>query len=57
MNNQEVKIGGGMSHIIKGIGSSTVKIVFSKIKLKHVKYVPSMKRNLISVGSNVGTRN
>ena len=34
-----------------GIGSATVNMEDGSIKLKSVKYVPSMRKNLVSVGA------
>ena len=47
----EMKTGGGESHAVVGQGNATVKTPTGEIKLKPVKYVPSMTRNLISVGA------
>ena len=47
----EVKTGGGESHAVMGQGSATVRTPTGEIKLKPVKYVPSMTKNLISVGA------
>ena len=47
----EVKIGGGESHAIHGTGTATVNTEDGSIKLKSVKYVPSMQKNLVSVGA------
>jgi hypothetical protein len=46
-----VKTGGGESHPVVGTGTSTLQTSAGEIKLDHVRYVPSMKRNLMSVGS------
>ena len=47
----EVKTGGGESHAIHGTGTTTVNTEDGSIKLKSVKYVPSMQKNLVSVGA------
>ena len=47
----EVKTGGGESHAVCGTGSATVNTEDGSIKLKSVKYVPSMRKNLVSVGA------
>ena len=36
---------------MKGTGTATVHIENGAIKLKSVKYVPSMKKNLLSIGA------
>jgi hypothetical protein len=48
---QEVRIAGGETHGIEGLGSSTVKTKTGEIKLINVKYVPSLTKNLVSVGA------
>ena len=48
---QEVKTGRGESHGVRGTGTSFVQTPSGVIKLNEVKYVPSMQKNLISVGS------
>jgi hypothetical protein len=53
----EVRSGGGESHAVKHTGSSTVRTNSGEIKLTNVKYVPSMKKNLMSVGAISDTRN
>ena len=47
----DVKTGGGESHPVRGTSSSTLCTTSGEIKLTNVRYVPSMKKNLISVGS------
>jgi len=47
----EIKTKGGEYHPIKGSGNATVKTESGTIKLKSVSYVPSMTKNLISVGA------
>ena len=47
----EVKTGGGESHPVHGIATSTLHTSTGEIKLENVRYVPSLKRNLASVGS------
>ena len=47
----EVKTGGGESHVIHGTGTATVNTEDGSIKLKSVKYIPSMQKNLVSVGA------
>ena len=39
---QEIKTGGGESHLVRGTGSATVQTESGAIKLKDVQYVPSM---------------
>ena len=51
----EIKTGGGESHHVKGTGTATVHTENGAIKLKLVKYVPSMKKNLLSVGAIADT--
>ena len=51
----EIKTRGGESHPVKGTGTTTVHIENGAIKLKSVKYVPSMKKNLLSVGAIADT--
>lgn len=46
-----MKIGGGESHPVHGIATSTLRTSTGEIKLENVRYVPSLKRNLASVGS------
>ena len=48
---REIKTGGGESHPVQGTGSATVQTNNGAIKLKSVKYVPSMTKNLISIGA------
>ena len=48
---REIRTGGGESHPIVSTGTSSVRTDSWEIKLSNVKYVPSMKKNLISVGS------
>ena len=48
----EIKTGGGESHPVQGTGTATVQTNNGAIKLKSVKYVPSMKKNLISRGNS-----
>jgi hypothetical protein len=48
---QEVRTGGGKPHTVRGTGTATVKTNSGEIKLTNVKYVPSMRKNLVSVGS------
>jgi hypothetical protein len=52
---QEIKTGGGESHSMKGTSTSTMRTNSGEIKLTNVKYVPNMKKNLISVGSITDT--
>jgi len=52
---QEVKTGGGEFHSVQGIGKASVKTSTHEIKLKNVKYIPSMRKNLISIGSITDT--
>ena len=47
----EIKTGGGESHAVAGTSSATVTTESGAIKLKSVKYVPSMQKNLMSVGA------
>ena len=47
----EIKTDGGESHTIAGTSSATVTTESGAIKLKSVKYVPSMQKNLMSVGA------
>jgi len=49
----EIKTGGGESHLVKGSNSATIQTENGAIKLKNVKYVPNMKKNLISIGAIV----
>jgi histone deacetylase 1/2 len=46
-----VKTGGGESHAVRGTGTSTLQTDSGEIKLENVCYVPSLKKNLASVGS------
>ena len=48
---REIRTGGGESHSVVSTGTSTVRTDSREIKLSNVKYMPSMKKNLISVGS------
>jgi hypothetical protein len=48
---QEVRTAGGESHEVRGSRPSTIKTQTGEIKLANVKYVPSLKKNLISVGT------
>jgi hypothetical protein len=48
---REIRTGGGESHPVVSTGTSSVRTDSGVIKLANVKYVPSMKKNLISVGS------
>ena len=52
---REIKTRGGESHPVQGTGTATVQINNGAIKLKSVKYVPSMTKNLISVGAIADT--
>ena len=52
---KEIKTGGGESHPIEGTGTTTVQTSNGAIKLKSVKYIPSMKKNLMSVGAIADT--
>ena len=45
----EIKTGGGESHAVAGTSLATVTTESGAIKLKSVKYVPSMRKNLMSV--------
>ena len=46
----EVTIGDDSTHLVKGIGTCTIKLKFgSSIQLSRVLYVPGIKRNLISI--------
>ena len=47
----EVKTGGGESHSVCGTRSAIVNTEDRSIKLKSVKYVPSMRKNLVFVGA------
>ena len=47
----EIKTSGGESHVVAGTSSATVTIESGAIKLKSVKYVLSMRKNLMSVGA------
>ena len=47
----EIRIGSGESHLVISTRTSSVRTDSGVIKLSNVKYVPSMKKNLISVGS------
>lgn len=51
-----VRTGGGESHVVKGTGTSTLRTSSGEIKLDNVRYVPSLKKNLLSVGSITDTR-
>ena len=51
----EIKTGGGESHPVKGTGTTTVRTDNGAIKLKSVKYVLSMKKNLLSMGAIANT--
>ena len=51
----EIKTGGGESHPVKGTGRAIVQTSNRAIKLKSVKYVPSMRKNLVSVGAIADT--
>jgi hypothetical protein len=48
---QSVSTADGVSHKINGIGSTSVNSGSGSINLKQVLYVPSLTRNLISIGS------
>ena len=52
----EVKVGRGESHTICATDTSIVKTTSNDIKLSNVKYVLTMKKNLISVGSIINSR-
>ena len=52
-SNHGVKTSGGESHPAKGTSSYTLRNTTGEIKLANVYYVPSMKKNLISIGSIV----
>jgi hypothetical protein len=47
---QEVRTRGGESQSVHGVGTATVNTSSGEIKLTDVKYVSTMKKNLISVG-------
>ena len=47
----ETRTGGGEPHVVKGSGTATVSTKLGAIKLKEVQYVPSMMKNLVSVGA------
>ena len=47
----EIKTGGGESHTVAGTSSATMTTESGAIKLKSVKYVPSMQKNPMSVGA------
>ena len=47
----EIKTDGGESHAVARTSSATVTTESGAIKLKSVKYVPSMRKNLMSVGA------
>ena len=49
----EIKTRGGESHVIHGTGTATVNIEDGSIKLKSVKYVPSIQKDLVSIGAIV----
>ena len=56
LSSSDMKTGEGESHVIRGIRISTIKTDLETIKLDYVKYVLSMTKNLISVGSITDTR-
>ena len=45
-----VRTGGGESHPVNGSGTSTIQTSTCEIKIKNVRYVQTMKKNLVSVG-------
>ena len=47
----EIRTGGGEPHAVKGFGTAIVSTKSSVIKLKEVQYVPSMTKNLVSIGA------
>ena len=51
MEISEIKIGGGESYPVRRNGTAIAQTENGAIKLKFVKYVPSMRKNLISVGA------
>ena len=46
---------GGETHSVQGTRSSNVQTPVGSIKLANVKYVPSLKKSLVSVGTIVDT--
>jgi hypothetical protein len=50
-----VRTGGGESHAVKGSSTATVKTNSGEINLTNVKYVPSIQKNLVSMGSIADT--
>jgi hypothetical protein len=54
---QEIRAAGGETHPIQGSGSASVQTPTSEIKLTDVKYVPSFRKNLMSVGAVADTGN
>ena len=47
----EIRTRGGESHPVISTGTSSMRTDSGKIKLSNIKYVPSMKKNMISIGS------
>jgi transposase InsO family protein len=56
-SSQNVRTAEGKTHEIQGVGTATVKTNSGELKLTEIKYVPSLKRNLISVGAITDTGN
>lgn len=47
----DVKTGGGESHSAQGTRTSTLRTSAREIKLENIRYVPTLKKNLASVGT------
>jgi hypothetical protein len=54
---QGIRAAGRGTHTIQGSGSASVKTSSSQIKLTDIKYVPSFRKNLMSVGTVADTGN
>ena len=52
---QGIMTAGGETHLVQGTGSSNVHTPAGSIKLTNVKYVPSLKKSLVSVGTIADT--
>ena len=52
---QGIMTANGKAHSVQGTGSSSIHTPAGSIKLDNVKYVPSLKKNLVSVGNIVDT--